>query len=160
MIRYSALILAAAIVPALAADKVREGKWEYMSEMKMPGMPEMPANMPKMPDGMQLPPGMTMPQFGPRGITSTFQRCITNEDLVPKDDKGKEQCTVTKMDRKGNTVNWAASCQTPQGPAKSEGTATYTGDAMEATMRVTGNAEGRPFEMTQNMKGRYLGPCT
>lgn len=144
---------------AFAAGEPKEGKWDYTSQMKMDGGPQMPAGI-QLPPGVKLPPGVQMPQFGPNGMTMNFSRCVTKDDLVPKNDQGKEKCTVTKMDRKGNTVNWAATCDTPQGKAQGEGTATYTSDTMTATMTTTINdKEMGKIKMTQNMTGRYAGAC-
>lgn len=144
---------------AFAADGPKEGKWEYSSTMKMDGGPQMPAEM-QLPPGVKLPPGVQMPQFGPKGMTMNFSRCITKDDMVPKNDQGREKCTVTKMDQKGNTVNWAATCDTPQGKADGEGTATYSGDTMTAKMTTTINdKEMGKVKMTQDMTGRYVGAC-
>ncbi|HSW13788.1 MAG TPA: DUF3617 family protein [Solimonas sp.] len=143
---------------AFAADGPKVGKWEYNSTMKMDGGPQMPQM--QLPPGVQLPPGMQMPQMGPQGMSMKFTRCITKDDMVPKNDQGKEKCTVTKMDQKGNTVNWAVSCDTPQGKAQGEGTATYTGDSMTSVMTTTINDKDMgKIKMTQNMTGRYLGAC-
>lgn len=142
---------------ARAEEGPRLGKWEYTAEMEIPGMPAMP----QLPPGVQLPPGMKMPQMGPGGIKTTFTRCLTEEDLVPNNDRGQEHCTVTKMERSGNKVNWSATCETPNGTATGQGTATYSGDSMEATMTVKGSSpETGPFEMKQKTHGRYLGPCS
>lgn len=148
-----ALLLA---LPA-AAEGPKAGRWEYSMTMQMPGMPAMP----KMPEGMQLPPGVTLPKMGPQGITTNFQQCVTEDQAIPRNEKGREDCTMTKQERKGNTFTWAATCNTPQGKADGEGTVTYQGDSMQGSMRIKGKDEqGRPFEMTQQMSGRYLGPCS
>lgn len=158
--KMAMLSLAAVSAAALAAGEPREGKWEYSSTMKMDGGPQMPQGMPALPPGVKLPPGVQMPQFGPQGMSMKFSRCITKDDLVPKNDQGPEKCTVTKMDRKGNTVNWAATCDTPQGKAQGEGTATYTGETMTSTMTTTINdKEMGKIKMTQNMTGKYVGAC-
>lgn len=151
---FAALACGMVATPLFAADTIKEGRWQYTMQMDMPGMPkvEMPANV-------QLPPGMKMPQMGPKGMTMNYERCVTKDDLVPRDDKGREHCTVTKQTRRGNTVEWAASCDTPDGKMQGEGTATYTGEAMKSTMHMTGTSHGRPIDMTQNVTGRYLGPC-
>lgn len=148
--------LMVSVATAQGAEKLREGKWEYTTEMEIPGL----AAQPQLPPGVQLPPGMKMPEVRAGGMKTTFTRCTTEQDLVPKNDKGQENCTTTKMERSGNKVTWAATCTTPNGPATSEGTATYDGDTMDATTIVKGNSpDSGPFEMKQKTRGKYLGPC-
>lgn len=138
-------------LPAGAADGLREGQWEYRTTLQIPGMPAMP----KLPDGMQ------MPQVGPQGMTLTHRGCVSSADPVPRTGSDDSQCTTTRLERQGTTVIWAATCTTPRGKADAEGRAQYSGDRMEGTMRLRGQDErGHPFEMTQTMSGRYLGPCT
>lgn len=151
------LIALGLALPVVAADGPKPGRWEYTTTMQMPGM----AAMPKLPEGVQLPPGVTMPQMGPKGLTSSFQQCVTGEEAIPRNENGREDCTVTKQERKGNTVRWAATCNTPQGKAEGEGSVTYQGDSMQGNFRFKGqDGRGQPFEMTQQMSGRYLGPCS
>ncbi len=152
-----ALLGLAASATALAGEP-QVGKWEYTSVMKMDGGPAMPTETPQLPPGMKLPPGVQLPQFGPKGMTMSFQRCVTRDDLVPKNDKDK--CTVTKMERKGNTVTWAASCDTPGGKAEGMGTATYTATNMTSTMTTTMNDKDMgKIKMTQETTGHYVGAC-
>lgn len=152
----AALACAVVVTPVLAAEPVKEGRWQYTMQMDVPGMPkvEMPANV-------QLPPGMKLPQMGPKGMTVNYEHCITKDDLVPRNDKGQENCTITKKSQRGNTVDWAASCDTPHGKMKGEGTATYTADTMTSKTHLTGtDNRGQPIDITQNVSGRYLGACT
>jgi hypothetical protein len=143
-------VLVFAAAQAVAGDEPKLGKWEYTTSMQMPGMPAMPA----LPPGVQLPAGM---KIGGGGISRTFEHCVTKEDFVPREEK---DCTVTKNDRKGGTITWAATCNTPQGKADAQGSATYTGDTMKGSTHMTGTtSDGHPFEMTQEMTGKYLGAC-
>jgi len=138
------------------ADQIREGRWAYTMTMNMPDMPEL-KNMPKI-DPSQLPPGLKLPQFTAEGMQMSFEQCVTKEDLVPRN---QDDCKVTKMDRQGNTVKWAAVCNTPRGKMNSSGVATYTGDTMTSTAEISGTDErGKPINMTQKISGRYLGACT
>ncbi|MDM4772004.1 DUF3617 family protein [Solimonas sp. SE-A11] len=140
-----------------AMAEPREGKWEYTSTMKMEGGAAMP-QAPQLPPGTKLPPGVQLPQFGPKGMTMKHSSCLTKDDLVPKDNNG--ECNVTKFDRKGDTVTWAATCNTPKGKALGQGTATYTDTTMTSTM--TSNIDDKEMgkvRMKQEMTGRYVGPC-
>jgi hypothetical protein len=142
--------LLAAVAQSASADP-KLGNWEYTTSVQVPGMP---AQMPQLPPGVQLPPGLKMDGGG---LTHTFQHCVTKDDLVPKNEK---DCTITKQEHKGDTITWAATCNTPQGKADAEGTATYSDDAMKGSMHMKGmTAKGIPFEMTQQMSGKYLGEC-
>jgi hypothetical protein len=152
----AALICGAVAAPLLAAEPIKEGRWQYTMQMEMPNMPkvEMPANV-------QLPPGMKLPQMGPKGMTMNYERCVTKDDLVPRNDKGRDNCTVTKKTQRGNSVDWAVSCDTPHGKMQGAGTATYSGDTMNSKMHLTGTDDrGQPIDVTQNVSGRYLGACT
>lgn len=141
-----------------SADGLREGKWEYTAKMKIAGMPEMP-EMPQMPEGVQLPPGVKMPTFSRDGIVSTFQQCITKDNLVPTDGKEQKDCKVTSTQRTGDTVTWKMRCESPDQKLDGEGTATYTGSTMTSRSHIKGTMSGEPVDMAQEMTGRYLGPC-
>lgn len=139
---------------AAAVDTVKEGQWQYTMQMQMPDMPKV-----QMPPNAQLPPGLKLPQMGPAGMTMTFERCVTEADLVPRSEHD-DRCKITQMERRGNTVQWSASCDTPNGKMNGEGTATYTRETMNSKMRMTGNdRNGKPIDMTQNITGRYIGSC-
>ncbi|MGH6644823.1 MAG: DUF3617 domain-containing protein [Solimonas sp.] len=140
---------------AASAAGIHEGRWAYTMTMDMPGMPAMPKV-----DASKLPPGMNLPQRTANGISMNFEHCVTNADLVPKND-AQDRCKVTRMDRQGDTVNWASICDSPQGKMEATGTATYSGDTMTSTTHMTGtDARGKPIDMTQKISGRYVGACT
>ena len=149
-----AALLAATSTTAMAAD-IKEGRWGYTMTMDMPDMPAMPKI-----DPSKLPPGMNLPQFGAQGMTMHFERCVTERDAVPSDNQGATQCTTTKMDRHGSTVDWESTCRTPHGTMHATGTATYSGETMHSTTHMTGtDSRGKPIDMTQTIDGRYLGAC-
>lgn len=145
-------------LPALAADGIKLGKWEYQVQMQFGESMAMP-EMPQMPEGFQLPGGMKMPAFGPQGISSSYTACVTENQLVPKDDKSPQKCEVSSMKRSGSSVSWKVHCRDPQGELDGEGKAFYSGDTMRSEMSLKGSHEGQPTNMTQKMTGRYLGPC-
>ncbi len=162
LVLTAAMFCGAGLVLPAMADGLKEGKWEYTTEMQFGGGMGMPQGqaMPKLPQGVQLPPGMKMPQFGPKGMTTTFQRCMTNDKPVPTDDKGPQKCEVKKMDRSGNTVKWVMHCAGKGGDMDGEGAATYTGDTMTSEMKMTGSHDGQPIDVTQKTTGKYLGACS
>ncbi len=142
------LVLAGA---AGATESIREGKWEFASEVQMEGMPQMPA----LPPGVKLPPGMSV-STGGNTMRSTVVKCVTKDDLVPaSDQKTDNKCKTTKMERKGNTVTWNTVCNDGGMKMTGDGVATYTGEVMGSTMTMTTHGQGQ--SMKQVVK--YLGVC-
>lgn len=153
------LIFLALGASAAAADKPHEGLWRYtmkmdMGNMAMPDMPQ--ADLSKLPPEIRA----KMPQFSGKQMSMNFEHCLTEEDMVPQQQNGRDHCTITKMDRQGNTVNWASTCDTPDGKMTATGTATYRGDNMTASTHMTGTGHGgKPIDMTQDITGQYVGAC-
>ncbi|HUO06103.1 MAG TPA: DUF3617 family protein [Candidatus Binataceae bacterium] len=159
----SALLLASA-APSVRADDIKAGKWEYTTEMSMPGMP-------KPPPGIQLPPGVELTPDGGMKMTRTV--CLTPDQMVPQMPKGNDQCKVDHMKRDGAKVTWAITCKMPGGGAmRSKGESIYHGDTMEGTVTNVGQmgsgmmggggpmmGGGGQMNMTQHITGKYLGPC-
>src|SRR5690348_16344231 len=81
---------------------------------------------------------------------TTRAACITDGNPIPAD----AHCSLDDMKRNGGIVNWAMTCNSPQGPIKSAGTARFTGDAMEATLtaRVPG-PNGQPVDTPGRITG-------
>lgn len=156
-----AILFGPLLMAAVAtAPDVREGLWEYRTVVKIPGLPTLPQGLPALPPGIELPPGMSMPSFGPEGIASTATACITREQLVPPTNTEGQECQIRELLQQGNTVTWKADCALPQGKGRGEGRAVYSREKMTATMAMQGDFQGIPGEMTLVTDGRYLGPCT
>ena len=159
VIRVVVLGVAAVLVlagAAGAADGIREGKWEFTSEMQMEGMPQMPA----LPPGVKLPPGMSVSARG-NTMRSTIVKCITKDDLVPaSDQKTDNKCKTTKMERKGNTVAWSTVCTDKDMKMTGDGVATYTGAVMDSTMTMTTQGQEQSMKQVVKTKGKYLGVCS
>jgi hypothetical protein len=141
---------------ARADDVIKTGKWEYTAELQMPNMP-----MPKLPPGLQLPPNI---QAGPNGMKVTNTHCVTPDEAAPDvrpPGQSNSKCTRDKWERGGGTVHWAMTCQTPRGPAHTEGVGHYHGDTMEADVTTqTPLASGAPPQtVTTHITGHYLGAC-
>ncbi len=159
MLKRVLLAVSLLTAPLLASAEIKYGLWSFDTKMTMPNMPKMPANMPQLPPGVKMPAGMSMPQFSPEGMKMTFQHCVNKEQLVPKNDKSKEDCKVDKMDVKGDTVNATMTCNTPEGQLKGKFAATYSGDTMQSTMDISGTAHNHPMQMHQDTTGKYIGAC-
>jgi hypothetical protein len=143
---------------AEAADAIKAGKWEYTVTSQMP-------NMPQLPPGVKLPPNVQI-QGGPGGMTATHVSCVTPSDPIAElrrphgPSAAQSQCRIEKMERSGGMVSWASSCTSPDATVRSEGTAHYAGDRMEANFATrTTPTHGSPMAMSNHVVGHYLGPC-
>jgi hypothetical protein len=111
---------------------MEEGLWEIHSSMKMEGV-----------QGMTIPP-------------TTYTQCITQEDLVPRNDQPGQECEITDVQVKGNTVSWVMKCSGQGGNVEGTGSITYNGDRFEGTMEF--NMPGG-MRMTGKTKGKRIGDC-
>jgi hypothetical protein len=147
---FLAAFQAGTAMTAGAAETIKPGRWEFTSQMQMPG-------------GAQLPPGVSVPQGVQArpggGMSATHTSCIDPDKAVPTDPR--PECKVDRMRREGATITWSTSCTTAQGTVRSDGVARYAGNSMEATLttHVPGQG-GAVMNTTQRITGRYLGPCT
>src|SRR3546814_16064007 len=92
-------------------------------------------------------------------MSMDYEHCLTEQDMVPQQQKAHEHCTVTKMDHPGNRVDWSSSCDTPHGTLNATGPATNRGNTMTANTHKTGTRDdGKPTDMTQNIPGHCVRP--
>ncbi|MBM4141618.1 MAG: DUF3617 family protein [Nitrospira sp.] len=114
---------------------IKEGLWEITMKMEMQGMP------------MQMPP-------------QTYTHCITKKDMVPQKEEPGQECKMVKSETKGDTVSWVMECKTREGTVTNNGRVTYKRDTFEGVVKVSmpGGKRGG-MEMTQHMKGRWIGQC-
>ena len=114
-----------------AADVMRDGYWELVTSMEMPGMP------------MKMAP-------------TKIKHCYSKEDV--KDQKKTittdKNCTVTDLKQSGNKVTWSMKC-TGKNAGTFSGETVYKGDAYDATMKM--KAEGQT--MNVKVKGKRIGNC-
>jgi hypothetical protein len=117
-----------------AGPDVKEGKWEITTEIKIAGMPE----------------GM-----GPGSFVTT--KCLAGDNAVPLEslEKSGQDCSIEDVRTDGNTVRWKIRCSSEQGEISGEGKLTYRGETFEGQMNLTTPGG----DMTQKMKGRYVGAC-
>jgi len=133
MNRIVIAILLTLILPAagFATDTMREGYWELISTMEMPGMP------------MKMAPTKTT-------------HCYSKEDV--KDQKKTittdKNCTVTDLKQSGNKVTWKMKC-TGKNAGTFSGETVYKGDAYDSTMKM--QTQGQTMNM--KIKARRLGSC-
>jgi len=127
-------VLFALALPAtsFATDTLRDGQWELITTMDMPGMP------------IEMPP-------------TKIKHCYTKEDV--KDQKKTistdKNCTVTDLKQSGNKVTWKMKCTGKNAGVFSGETVYKGGDAYESTMKM--QTEGHTVNM--KVKARRLGDC-
>ena len=124
------LLFGASAVFAGSDINMNEGLWEITSEVKMPGM--------------SMPP-------------STHTQCITKDDLVPQKTQPGQECEVTNVQHKGNTVTWKMECSGQGGAMTGTGRITYNGDSFVGQIKMT--IPGQSMKITTHMKGRRIGDC-
>ncbi len=120
--------------PSMAEDapevNMNPGLWEWTTEMNIPNMPQ------KMP-------------------ATVNRKCLTKEDLVPATKKPGQECDIKELKTSKDSVSWALTCTSPQGPVASTGQMFYDGDSAHGEVKV--NAQG--MMMSSKMSGKRLGPC-
>jgi hypothetical protein len=133
MKKITIIILTILVLPAtiFAADTMREGYWELITTMEMPGMP------------MKMEP-------------TRMKHCYTREDV--KDQKKTittdKNCTVTDLKQSGNKVTWKMKC-TGQNAGVFSGETVYKGDAYDSNMKM--ETQGQTMKM--HVKAKRLGNC-
>ena len=135
------ILASASSAASRAADEIKAGRWQFTTQMQLPGATQSPS-------GVQASAGGNAP------MTSTA--CIDAANPIPTEG----QCKLDRVDRHGSGVTWAMTCNTPRGPIPSAGSGRYAGDTMEATLtaRVPG-PNGQPVDTPGHISGRYIGPC-
>jgi Protein of unknown function (DUF3617) len=127
--------LAAACGPAFAQG-LEPGLWEFTNSMSMPGVPKPQAN--------------------------TTQRCITKEDAAdPRKWYGQKaqqsECKVTMKNKSASSPAWELDC--PKTGMRGTGSARIGRGTMESVQHMSGEMQGRKFEMDLKTTGKRLGAC-
>ncbi len=112
------------------AQNMNEGLWEITMTMEMPGTPTKMAPY-------------------------TYTHCLTKKNMVPQKQSPRQECKMVKTEVKGDTVSWVMECKTKEGMSTSNGRMTYSGNTFEGVVKM----RTASMEMTQNMKGRWIGQC-
>lgn len=114
-----------------AADTMRDGYWELVTTVDMPGMP------------MSIPP-------------TKMKYCYTKEDV--KDQKKSistdKNCTVTDLKQSGNKVTWKMKC-TGKNAGDFSGETVFKRDSYDSTMKM--KSQGQTMNM--RVKARRIGDC-
>jgi hypothetical protein len=133
--KYLLLILITLIaVPlgtAWAGPKVNPGSWEITTRTQIAGMPTQALK---------------------------HVQCITADDLVPVSQDASQDCRVTDIAYKGNTVSWKISCGDESGGMTGTGSVTYSGNSMNGSMDMTVTGSGT-MQVKNTFTGRRIGDC-
>jgi hypothetical protein len=133
MLRASIAALIAVSANA-AAQQIEAGEWRFDTTMTSAAMPK--------------------PQV------SSFTRCVKQEEAVdPNQWMGKQEidCKLTPGRKTADSATWEMSC--PKSGMKGKGSARYSGGRLESEMQMSGEMQGRKFELTTKTTGKRLGPC-
>ena len=128
------LLIAAVALPLSAGAQGKDDLWEVTVKMEMPGMP------------MAMPPVVT------RNCTAKNAR---DEDYVP----AEKNCRMQDRKRSGNKLSYKIVCE-GKDPMTIAGEMTFGANSYEGRMQMSGTANGRPMQMTQNFSGKRVGDCT
>ena len=130
------VLLAFAAAPAAAQD-MQAGEWEFTSTMSSPAFAQ--------------------PQ------TATFRNCVKKEDAGDPSrwTTQKEQpndCKVTPGRKTADSYSWTISC--PSSKMQGTGLVKFSGGtSLESDMAMSGEMQGRKFEMRTKMTGKRVGAC-
>jgi Protein of unknown function (DUF3617) len=147
-----AVLVAAVVATAAHAQgtaeamkgKMKPGMYAYKMEMDMGQVPGMPPGMGKQ--------------------TTNFQHCVTPQDIEKGQvGKGREgnapsNCEMKDFKMSGNTATYKMVCK-GEGAMTADNRITFVPDGFNMTMKMAMDRGGQKMNMTQNMEGKYLGPC-
>lgn len=127
--------LALLCTPVLAAD-LEPGEWEFNS--------------------------VSTSGLFPKPQTASFKRCIRKEDAANPDrwmsqPDPQGECKLTPGKKEADTYTWSMEC--PKANMRGTGSARLSRAAMEGETFMTGEVQGRKFELRTKVTGRRLGPC-
>lgn len=163
----SVVVLSAGLmaVTAHAADTgIQAGKWQVTTVTKVKGMDEefkaAKEQMEKMPPAEKAKMDKMMGTMGvhmdnaANALTTTATQCMSSKDPVPNISIN-QKCHVTHK-KDGNTVHFKVTC--PDSDAT--GTVHYQGKMMKGTVHSKQIVKDKVAEVTMQLSGKYLGPCT
>lgn len=135
MKNVAGLLLCFVCAPALALG-LEPGEWQFDTITTSPGNPK--------------------PQ------TYAGQRCVTKEEAANAEKWAGQKlaeagCRLVTKNSSSNSVTWDVDC--PKTGWRGTSVARIGRGTMESEMHMTGEMQGRKFEMTAKTSGKRLGPC-
>lgn len=161
--RISLLLAATCIAAAAQAQSIDPGLWEIKHDMRMPGNPEVAAQMAQMREQMKnLPPQMRemmeqqMASLGVgMGADGALQLCISPDQAKAdpiREGHTEGDCTYTQVKRSGNTWTGRITCTQP--PGEGDFTTTLHSATHFSTEAVMSSEEYGRIDM--NTDARHL----
>jgi hypothetical protein len=134
VLRAAAVLIAS--LPMLAFAALEPGEWEFTS--------------------------VSSSALFPKPQTSTFKRCIKKEEAADPErwmsNPGeKSDCKLTPTTKTPDTYAWTMEC--PTANMRGSGSARMSGSRLEGETHMTGEAQGRKFDVRTKVTGRRIGPC-
>ena len=130
----SLLVCMAFLVVNAWGFELQDGKYEITSKVEMPGMP------------MQMPP-------------VTVTQCLTQQDPVPNQSTGGQQCEIIEMNTEGKTVTWEMECIQQGQKMQSTGEMVYSGNSFEGTVNTAMGPQSGNMTITTVVSGKRIGAC-
>ena len=130
------LALGALACSPASAQSLQPGQWQFDSVMTMVG-----AGKPQ---------------------TSSVQRCVTREEAADAERwTGRKlehtDCKMTVLRKTSTRMRWALDC--PKSGTHGTGSATVGRGTMASEQHMSGELQGRTYEMEIRTRGKRLGPC-
>jgi hypothetical protein len=98
----------------------------------------------------------------PKPQTASFKRCIKKEEAANPDrwmsqPDPQGDCKLTPGNKTADTYTWTMEC--PKAKMHGTGSARMSRASMEGETHMTGEVQGKKFELRTKVTGRRLGPC-
>ena len=122
-------------VPALAAE-LEPGEWDFTS--------------------------VSTSGLFPKPQQASFRRCIrkveaANPDRWMATPDSQGDCRLTPLKKDADSYTWSMEC--PKANMRGTGSARMSRATMEGETNMTGEVQGRKFELRTKVTGKRLGPC-
>ena len=128
--------LLALVCSCVSAQSLEPGRWQFDSVMTMVGLGK--------------------PQ------TNSVQRCVTREEAADAErwtgrKLARTDCKMTVRSKTSTSVRWELDC--PKSGTHGTGSAKIGRGTMTSEQHMTGELQGRTYEMEIRTTGKRLGPC-
>jgi hypothetical protein len=110
------------------------GKYEIIATVKMPGMP------------LTVPP-------------QTTTECMTEQDLIIKNDADSQGCEIKDVKEDGNTISWKMECTQEGQTMESSGRIDYAGNSFKGTIIMNMRTQAGNMTATTTIEGKRIGKC-
>jgi hypothetical protein len=110
------------------------GKYEISSKVEIPGM------------SVTIPP-------------QTITECMTEQDLVLKNNTPNQNCEIKDVKEVGNTISWKMKCTQEGQTIKSSGQIDYAGNSFKGTIIMNMGTQTGNMTTTTIIEGKRIGEC-